>query len=76
MQRLQSADKFLGALACVLLQPLRLLRARTRPTPSPRKILLVKFWGIGSLQLGDASTWKHAPSPAGVDFVKPVQNPR
>jgi ADP-heptose:LPS heptosyltransferase len=51
MHRLQSADKFLGALACFLLQPLRLLRSRARATPPPRKILLVKFWGIGSLQL-------------------------
>ena len=49
MQRLQRADKFLGAVACALLQPLRLFRA-TRPPP-PRKILLVKFWGIGSLQM-------------------------
>src|SRR5260221_13251408 len=51
MQRLQSADKFLGALACLLLQPLRLLRSSARKTPPPRRILLVKLWGIGSLQL-------------------------
>jgi len=51
MQRLQSADKFLGAIACALLQPLRLLRPRRRRSPPPERILLVKFWGIGSLQL-------------------------
>lgn len=51
MQRLQVADKFLGALACVLLQPLRLVRVGRRSPSAARRILLVKFWGIGSLQL-------------------------
>ncbi|MFN0006483.1 MAG: glycosyltransferase family 9 protein [Planctomycetota bacterium] len=51
MKRLQQADKFLGLLACAALQPLKLLRARRPRASSPEKVLLVKFWGIGSLQL-------------------------
>jgi lipopolysaccharide heptosyltransferase II len=51
MQRLQSADKWLGRLACVALQPLRWFRGRQRRVEQPQRILLVKFWGIGSLQL-------------------------
>jgi ADP-heptose:LPS heptosyltransferase len=51
MKRLQQADKFLGLLACAALQPLRLLRTRPRRTSEPPTVLLVKFWGIGSLQL-------------------------
>ena len=51
MKRLQRADKFLGFLACALLQPLRFLRRRPRPSRPPRKVLLVKMWGIGSLQM-------------------------
>ena len=52
MKRLQRADKALGWLACALLQPLRWLRLHRSPEP-PRveRALLVKFWGIGSLQL-------------------------
>src|SRR5690349_3942129 len=50
MQRLQRADKFLGAAACAFLQPLRLLRTSRSPR-CPGTILLVKFWGIGSLQM-------------------------
>lgn len=49
MQRLQRADQRLGLAACTLLQPLRLLpRGRGRDV---ERVLLVKFWGIGSLQL-------------------------
>lgn len=54
MKRLQVADKRLGALACALLQPLRWLRSmRQRATPprEPRRVLCIKFWGIGSLQM-------------------------
>jgi ADP-heptose:LPS heptosyltransferase len=51
MQRLQRADKFLGAIACALLQPLRLARSRRTIAPPPRNVLLIKFWGLGSLQL-------------------------
>jgi ADP-heptose:LPS heptosyltransferase len=51
MKRLQRADTVLGVLACALLQPLRLARARPRLAPPPRAVLLVKFWGLGSLQL-------------------------
>ncbi len=51
MQQLQSADKFLGRIACFLLKPLRLVRRRARNVETPREILLIKFWGLGSLQL-------------------------
>ena len=51
MQRLQAADKWLGRLACAVLQPLRWFRGRQRQVGQPQRILLVKFWGIGSLQL-------------------------
>lgn len=51
MTRLQRADKLLGAIACVLLQPLRWARALPRWRPSEPRVLLIKFWGIGSLQL-------------------------
>ncbi len=52
MKRLQVADHVLGVAACALLQPVRAWRAlRRRPVPEAREILLIKFWGIGSLQL-------------------------
>ena len=51
MKALQRADKLLGAPACAVLQPLRWARALRRPTADPRRVLLIKFWGIGSLQL-------------------------
>jgi lipopolysaccharide heptosyltransferase II len=52
MKRLQVADHVLGVVLCVLLQPLRWLRALRRgPVPAARNVLLIKFWGIGSLQL-------------------------
>jgi ADP-heptose:LPS heptosyltransferase len=51
MKRLQQADKLLGLLACAALQPLRLLRPRSRRASEPLAVLLVKFWGIGSLEL-------------------------
>lgn len=52
MKRLQAADKLLGWASCVALQPLRWWRARrSAPTAPARDVLLVKFWGIGSLQL-------------------------
>jgi lipopolysaccharide heptosyltransferase II len=52
MKRLQTADKLLGFLACLLLQPLRWLRRGRETQPQDvERVLLVKFWGIGSLQL-------------------------
>lgn len=56
MHRLQWADKVLGYAACCLLQPLswarRLRRRHRRPLEGgPERVLLIKFWGIGSLQL-------------------------
>jgi ADP-heptose:LPS heptosyltransferase len=50
MQRLQRADQRLGLLACALLQPLRLV-PRGGGREAVERVLLVKFWGIGSLQL-------------------------
>jgi lipopolysaccharide heptosyltransferase II len=53
MKRLQAADALLGRLACWGLKPLaRLLRRRPEgDLGQPQRVLLVKFWGIGSLQL-------------------------
>lgn len=55
MQRLQRADKRLGWLVCMLLQPLRWFRQRAgRPRAADadlERVLLIKFWGIGSLVL-------------------------
>jgi len=54
MKRLQRADRLLGGPAFFLLRPLRRL-LRRRPSPAeqarPPRILLIKFWGLGSLQL-------------------------
>jgi len=48
-------DRYLGSLAVTLLQPLN-LRHYLSPPPDvkdlePRKVLVVKFWGIGSIAL-------------------------
>lgn len=52
MKRLQAADQVLGIALCALLQPVRWLRALRRdPIRPAHEVLLVKFWGIGSLQL-------------------------
>ena len=51
MQRLQRADKLLGALAFIALQPLRWLRDRADADRDPARVLVIKFWGIGSIQL-------------------------
>lgn len=49
--RLQAVDKLLGFAACALAQPFRLARWLVRREGETREILVVKFWGIGSLQL-------------------------
>lgn len=51
MKRLQRVDQRLGAAACVLLQPLRWLRGRSPGSDALRRILCIKFWGLGSLQM-------------------------
>ncbi len=52
MHALQRVDKRLGPLACALLQPMRWTRPLLRRRNSRvQKILLIKFWGAGSLQL-------------------------
>ncbi len=52
MSTLQRVDKRLGPLFCALLQPLRWVRPLLRRRAARvRRVLLVKFWGIGSLQL-------------------------
>ena len=50
MHRLQVADRVLGTIASLVLQPARLLRRRVRPG-EVQGVLAVKFWGLGSLQL-------------------------
>lgn len=50
MRRLQQADKILGTLAFLALQPLRLVRKLWKPKPG-NTVLMIKFWGIGSIQL-------------------------
>ena len=53
MRTLQAVDRQLGPLASLILRPLALLR---RPSPAtPRDILVIKFWGLGSLQLASAA---------------------
>lgn len=66
MQALQRADTLLGWIGCALLQPVRWLRPIGRLFPRRAKsgrILLIKFWGIGSLQLLTPSVrslrWRH-----------------
>ena len=50
MRTLQIADQVLGILGCLILQPLR-LGSRRRVAQAPvRRVLFVKFWGVGSLQ--------------------------
>jgi len=49
MRTLQAVDRRLGPLAGLLLRPLSLLRRRSKATS--RGILVIKFWGLGSLQL-------------------------
>src|SRR5215204_1812512 len=55
MHALQRADQRLGWLFCAALQPVRWLRRPLRgvlPRRTPRgRILCIKFWGVGSLQL-------------------------
>jgi ADP-heptose:LPS heptosyltransferase len=54
MHALQRADQRLGALACLALQPVRWLRPLGRLVPRGARrgrVLCIKFWGIGSLQL-------------------------
>ncbi len=52
MRTLQRADQALGLVGCAALQPLRWWRSWTRKDlPAARRILLVKLWGAGSLQL-------------------------
>ncbi len=52
MHALQRADKRLGPIACALLQPMRWMRPLLRRRAARvERVLMVKFWGIGSLQL-------------------------
>jgi hypothetical protein len=50
MKALQRADQLLGLAACAALQPARWVREREAEYPAKR-VLAIKFWGIGSLQL-------------------------
>ncbi len=66
MHALQRADKLLGWICCAGLQPVRWLTPLGRllpPRPPSRRVLMMKFWGIGSLQLLTPSVrtlrWRH-----------------
>ena len=66
MHALQRADQHLGWLACLALQPVRWLRPLGRLVPRSRRrgrVLCIKFWGIGSLQLLTPAVrtlrWRH-----------------
>jgi len=50
MKALQRADVVLGRLACLCLSPFARLGSRRAGRPT-RRILVIKFWGIGSIQL-------------------------
>ncbi|MCE9592658.1 MAG: glycosyltransferase family 9 protein [Planctomycetes bacterium] len=69
MHALQRADQRLGVLACVALQPVRWVKrifARPRPV---KRVLVVKFWGIGSLQLLTPAIASLRSRHAGAEFV-------
>ncbi len=51
MKKLQSADRVLGRIACFLLKPLLWVRRDPPGVCPPDKVLLIKFWGLGSIQL-------------------------
>ncbi|MEZ5979892.1 MAG: glycosyltransferase family 9 protein [Planctomycetota bacterium] len=51
MQRLQRADQVLGLAACAVLRPFHFLWRLVPRRAREERVLLVKFWGIGSLQL-------------------------
>lgn len=51
MRRLQAVDKRLGWVVCALAQPLGWLRGARSPAAEPARVLCIKFWGIGSLQM-------------------------
>jgi len=51
MAALQRADKLLGAVACAALQPWRWIRFRRGRRATSRRVLCMKFWGLGSLQM-------------------------
>ena len=51
MHSLQAADRWLGRVAFLLLQPWRWMRHLLGPRASGVDVLLLKFWGLGSIQL-------------------------
>jgi ADP-heptose:LPS heptosyltransferase len=72
MQALQRADKLLGWLACLALQPwrwTRRLRLRLAARERAPRVLLIKFWGIGSLQLLTPAVSQVRQRHAGSEFV-------
>jgi hypothetical protein len=63
MKALQRADQLLGLAACAALQPARWVREREAEYPAKR-VLAIKFWGIGSLQLLTPALATLAPPPS------------
>lgn len=48
MNKMKWVDKWVGLLLCTLLAPLSYLLPRKKITFPPKKILIIKFWGMGS----------------------------
>ena len=76
MERLQTADRWLGAAMFALLQPLRWLRLLGPRGARGTDVLLLKFWGIGSIQLltPAVATLRHRHPGARLVFVTLAEN--
>ena len=75
IKALQRADQALGMAACIALQPLKLVRERPLENPA-RKVLAIKFWGLGSLQLltPAVATLRHRHPFAEISFLTLASN--
>jgi len=75
-------DRYLGRIVVTLLQPLNLRRYLASPPDirgiSPRRVLLVKFWGIGSIALAGptVSSLRHRYPGAEIHFLTLAANAR
>ncbi len=74
MHTLQRADKVLGLVVCLALQPLRVLRrvrrlGGRRRAADVRRVLMIKFWGIGSIQVLTAAAASLRRRHAGAELT-------